>query len=386
MGAVKLAVITLFGLLVAAIAVHIKTVGISSSTQILYPLEAKISLKTIRCTSRQPLLLSITRYLVEEYGLLSVQVAYSKEAGEIESCWAGWQFWPVHGVQENSRFRIASLTKLITAAVIADLVSTGVISWETTLGDIYSSYLPFNDPRLEDVTLRQLITHRAGFDRLVSGDAIMGAVEPWCPFSMERLKTEILDFYPGSKTAYSNLGYCILGEVVREVTGVSFREHVEKKFFDKYATFGFAAPELAVGEVKPDLRFENGYNYSYLKQLNYQSIASSAGMLSSANDFVNFLIEIVGEGEGSLLDEANLGDCEMYRKYSCYGNAFYHLRYRGDSARYYIHGGYLPGSTALTIVDQKRNIITILGAGKSIGVIGGKERLIDFLVHNLREG
>ena len=139
-------------------------------------------------------------------------------------------------------FRIASLSKPITAAAVRNLVARGSITLDTKAFD-YLDLAPDAgkkpDPRLKDITIRHLLDHKGGWDRDVSFDPMFRPLEiakdlrrPGPATANEVIRYMLgkpLDFAPGTKTAYSNFGYCVLGRVIEKATGQSYTAHIRKE-------------------------------------------------------------------------------------------------------------------------------------------------------------
>lgn len=129
-------------------------------------------------------------------------------------------------VTEQTRFRIASVTKPITAACILKLIEAGDLSLNSTLGEFFPDF-----PRSSEVTIYHLLTHTSGIGNwwgrmpartppnfLNNGDA-----NQWLA-KMDPLYL----FNPGEKRDYSNSGYVLLGEIIEQVTGQSFEVALNK--------------------------------------------------------------------------------------------------------------------------------------------------------------
>ncbi len=85
-------------------------------------------------------------------------------------------------VQPDSLFRIASISKPITAAAIMQLVERGKLKLDDHLVDLLDvrherKPVPPGDPRLKDVTVRHLLQHRGGWDRDKSFDPMFRSVK-----------------------------------------------------------------------------------------------------------------------------------------------------------------------------------------------------------------
>ena len=97
-------------------------------------------------------------------------------------------------------------------------------------------YLPYfqpADPRAENVTVRQLLAHVSGLQkdddtRFDNPEFDDGALERLVRESV----TRPLDFAPGEKFGYSNLGYCVLGDIVAKVSGETFEAYVKQHILE----------------------------------------------------------------------------------------------------------------------------------------------------------
>ncbi|MCP4774553.1 MAG: beta-lactamase family protein [Planctomycetaceae bacterium] len=145
-------------------------------------------------------------------------------------------------VMPSTRFRIASLSKPITSAAIAALVKSG----KMTFDDPLVSFLDAKErsllhPQLRSVTIKQILLHRGGWDRSISGDPMFETVKIGKALRLGRPanQAELIqfvlqrapDFEPGAKYAYSNFGYCLLGRVIERVSKQPYGEFVKGALF-----------------------------------------------------------------------------------------------------------------------------------------------------------
>lgn len=142
---------------------------------------------------------------------------------------------------QGDRFKIASLTKPVTAEAILRLSDLGLIDLDQPLASVFPEILAAKDPRMARVTVRHLLQHRAGwdlaqtFDPLFMTEAEFQAATGWTGRGVESC-TEVTDgmlamplqFDPGSTFAYSNLGYCWLGRLIEKVTRTAFDDAIRQ--------------------------------------------------------------------------------------------------------------------------------------------------------------
>ena len=148
-------------------------------------------------------------------------------------------------VEPTSLFRLASLSKTITAVAVLQLVDDERLELDDKVLPLLGAAGPrpnkIADKRVHDITVRHLLQHAGGFDRARSGDVVFmphaldatrrqrGPLPPDCPTILRDTLERKLDFVPGERFAYSNVGYCILGRIVERVTGKRYETYVRER-------------------------------------------------------------------------------------------------------------------------------------------------------------
>jgi CubicO group peptidase (beta-lactamase class C family) len=147
-------------------------------------------------------------------------------------------------VDENTVYHWASITKTFTGIAIMQLRDRGRLKLDDPilkyLPELRAVHNPYGD--MSEVTLRQLLSHSAGFR-----DATWpwGGDKPWHPHEPQRWEqlvammpyTEIL-FKPGSRFSYSNLGIIFLGRVIEDLSGDNYEVYIDKNIFKPLAMYG----------------------------------------------------------------------------------------------------------------------------------------------------
>lgn len=147
-------------------------------------------------------------------------------------------------VKADSLFRIASVSKPITAVAVLKLIEDRKLSLETKAIPLLGlapavASLVDPEPRLRGITIRQLLQHTGGWDRDKSFDPMFRSDEiarvtntprPAGPVAVIRyMLSSRLQFDPGECYAYSNFGYCVLGRVIEKVSGQTYEKCVQEK-------------------------------------------------------------------------------------------------------------------------------------------------------------
>jgi len=130
--------------------------------------------------------------------------------------------------QPDTRFNIASVTKMFTAVAVMQLVASGKLDLHVPVA-AYNPHLP----HASEITIHQLLTHTAGFDRYWN-DAYRAARSDLRTIAdYLKLFADIpLEFPPGTRHHYGNAGYVILGALIEQVTGASYYEYMRREIFE----------------------------------------------------------------------------------------------------------------------------------------------------------
>jgi CubicO group peptidase (beta-lactamase class C family) len=154
-------------------------------------------------------------------------------------------------VQPYNKFRLASISKLVTAVAVMRLIEEGKISLnervfgpDGILNDPYFSNP--RDKRVYGITVAHLLSHEGGWTQrygdqmfmpLIIADN-MGIKPPVDTRTIIRFALDKrLHFTPGSGRAYSNLGYAILGLVIEKVSGMPYEEYCRKEILEPIGVY-----------------------------------------------------------------------------------------------------------------------------------------------------
>jgi len=121
-----------------------------------------------------------------------------------------------------AKFRIGSLTKQFTAALVLLLQQDGKLN----IADPISRYLPDAPKAWSAITLAELLGHTSGIPEFTDDPHFSEwSMSPHTPAEeLAFFRDKPLDFAPGSKFAYSNSNYEVLGVVIEKVSGKSYRD------------------------------------------------------------------------------------------------------------------------------------------------------------------
>jgi CubicO group peptidase (beta-lactamase class C family) len=137
-------------------------------------------------------------------------------------------------------FRIGSVTKTMAALALLREWEAGRVDLDTPVNDLLPHLELVGEPGWRPATVRHLLTHTGGIGELASyrdlvrpmiGLAVPPGVEPLR--APERYGGRVrLDVEPGTKWAYANHGFNVLGYLLETVTGEPFAEHLRRVIFE----------------------------------------------------------------------------------------------------------------------------------------------------------
>lgn len=264
-------------------------------------------------------------------------------------------------VNPNDRFRFASLSKPITATAVMLLVEEGKLSLDDHIIQLLQELGPqkLSDSRVNQITVRHLLEHRGGFDRDVSGDP-MFLPQPPCPGNIKSFLGGKLDFTPGEKYAYSNIGYCILGRLVERMTNKSYENFIKERVLEPVG-----AKSIEVGaslKTKPDE--VTYYTPSHISQekeaspyggFNLEAMDSHGGLIGCASDYIRFLTSIDGQRKPALLQPNTFkemlvvpNDPTLKEKAVYYAKGFWVRKLAGGGVNFW-HFGSLSGTLTIAV-------------------------------------
>ena len=263
--------------------------------------------------------------LLKMHNVSAASVALSKDGRLVLAHGYGWMCHDSgEPAQPDSLFRIASVSKPITSVAVMKLVEEGKLCLDDRAFEILDLD-PFQgeiaDERIYDITIRHLLEHSAGWDRDASFDPLFSVIPlarlpedlrpPSCETLIRFMLSTPLNFAPGSQYAYSNLGYCILGEIVEEVSGVPYEKYVQRQLL---APLGITS--MRIGGTLSEERVEEEvcyYDYEGAYQIPsvfpdgprsvpqpYGSFympanAANGGWIASSIDLIRFMLAVDGQ-------------------------------------------------------------------------------------------
>ncbi len=233
-------------------------------------------------------------------------------------------------------FRIASVSKLITAVTIMKLIEEERITVNDTvfgkngiLND--DRFLHYEDKRYGHITIYHLLNHTAGWSRKI-GDPVFNSLYVArkkgydLPIEIADLIEYAMDFNlssePGKTYMYSNLGYTVLGEIIEKVTGMNYEDYVQFAILNPLGIYDMHIghsymEDLYVNEVHYYMNCgqRDIWAFDGSKKLvpvvyggnNIELLGAAGGWVASAPELAKFMVAIDGfESRPDILSEQTI--------------------------------------------------------------------------------
>ena len=252
------------------------------------------------------------------------------------------------GLDLEDHFRIGSVTKVFTAALVLSLVDQGRVVLDASASG-YVSRLSIP----EEVTLRHLLSHRSGLpdytDQAILGSREEGLSKAWTAEELyEIVADRPLLFDSGESFIYSNTNYLILGVLIEEVTGAAYADALRHQILEPLSLTETYLSYYEQGAVPVQAFTSVGQVPGRVAPVDfeYTSIATSAwatgGLVSTVRDLGTFFQSLAS---AEIISNALVE--EMFRADE-YGLG---VEVHTESGRVYGHSGGIPGYNTLVMHD-----------------------------------
>ncbi len=260
-------------------------------------------------------------------------ILYVNQGGQESFFVSGWNDRSGEVVASpDALFKIASITKLYVAVVVAKLVGRGQLSLDGTV----AAYLPDLAGQIDNadrITLRMLVQHRSGIPNYTDAPDY-----PWHDPSlpagdvMSIISGQSANFEPGTRRQYSNTNYFLIGEIIKTL-GHDYGHFIRQDILDP---LNLSRTFISVDQVDTDDLMSGyviGQDYDW-KGVDFDSPAGS--MVASTQDVGLFLRALV---EGTLLTPAEQA---LYSELYAYG-----------------HTGLLPGYSSIARYHDELDAVVV---------------------------
>ena len=356
----------------------------------MYPIDAVLQEVPTNCSHGSPdWLKHLVYHSIWVQNSPRNQIAYISPDGELFHCENGWvgEAFRSKKVSEKTRFRYASLTKLFTADAILAEINSGSLSLSALLVDVVPELKEAEDNRIGLITVEHLLTHRAGYDRLKRPDPMtVKNKKPDCPSKLDGLTHYYLDYTPGLRYSYSNLGYCLLGVILERLNETSYRELIEDRYHLASNGLVFIDGPYLEDEVSYDFRNSPYFESGYYQYFDFYSLSSSAGLSGSAVPLAKYMSEVmIHRAPLSLIGRNVQSDCSVGEVGQCFGFAVSQYWQGSKDLKLYVQGGHLYGATSKAVFDSYGGVTVWLGSGGALDPSEASSRFVEFMYEELSD-
>ena len=256
-------------------------------------------------------------------------------------------------------FRAASITKMLVATVVLQLVEEGRVRLDDFVGEAPRGSGDGLDSMLDGVRVRDLLRHTSGLPDSARSPRLVDLLksDPGAQWTTERVLTMVSEsepeFPPATAFGYSNTNYLVLGEIIEGATGNTWWEEARARILDPLDMVDsyMAGFEPRRGPIAP------GYfdldNDGFTEELDphwpaLETTEGAAGALvSTAPDLLRFA---QGLFSGNLLSEATLQEMTTPGPFSSRHTGYglgVEVSKPDLATTVWGHGGFLPGYRAI---------------------------------------
>ena len=242
-------------------------------------------------------------------------------------------------VSEVTRYRIGSITKMFTAAMIFQLVEENKLELSETLDKFFPQI-----PNAQKITLEQMLGHRSGIFNVTENPDFRSLK------TQAKTRDEMVAmiakakpaFAPGEKAQYSNSNYVLLGYIVEKAGGRSYEDALKQRITSK---IGLRDTYLGTGYSEASKN--EGFSYSFISDWEpesetHLSIPGGAGaIISTPNDLTKFIQALF---DGKIVSQESLEQMKPKDQFGLGINS-----YPIGGKTFYGHGGGIDGFRSLLV-------------------------------------
>lgn len=258
---------------------------------------------------------------------------------------------------ENTKYKIGSITKMFTAAIVFQLIEEKKLSLDTKLSKFYPDI-----KNAEVITIKNLLNHTSGVYNYTNDDEFMQYLRsPQTRKAMlKRIASYQPAFDPETTADYSNSNYLLLGYIIEDITGQRYKNVVKDRIIKKAGlknTEYFDTIDPKQNEAY-SYHFEN--NKWVMTEEWHESVAAAAGALQSTPTELTKFIRMLFEGK--IVKKESLE--EMMQTDYGYGKAIFAFPF-GDRQFYGHNGGiddfesvlgyYIKDETSISMIINGNN-------------------------------
>jgi len=273
-------------------------------------------------------------------------------------------------VNINTVFRLGSVSKCFASVLAGTLVNDHVFGWDDPIIKYLPNFALKTKESTEKLTVRHVLSHTMGLPY----HAFTNMIEERAPLDtlFRDLRTLDLIGEPGKVYSYQNVGYSVIGEVIKATTHLTFEEALQEKLFRPLHMRNSSASYQAMinnPNIARPHYFARKHWVSIPVSDTYYDVSPAGGVNASVADMALWLKALLGNEQKILADTTlnqifkpqirAISKNRNFWKWQRPKGAYYALGWRvltfkNDTIEY--HGGYVNGYRSEVAVDRKNRI------------------------------
>ncbi len=283
-------------------------------------------------------------------------------------------------------FSVGSITKQFTAAAIMKLEAEGKLK----VTDVISKYFPEAQADKKDITIHQLLTHTSGFDEVLGDDYDTIDAKQFTELAMK----STLVHTPGETYLYSNVGYSLLGIIVKAASGKNYEEFIHEELFlpSGMRRTGYVLPEyskdqLAVG-YRNGKRWGTALDHPWKKGGPGWHLRANGGILSTVGDMYNWYLSlrnntVIPKTQTDKMFTQHVAEDPMHISYYGYGWVVQNIGsgkliwHNGGNGVYNAYVGFdLENDLCIIVSSNSNNIVSDRIAAELYNIVSDKGKMV----------
>jgi len=265
----------------------------------------------------------------------------------------------------ETKYRIGSITKMITATLVFKLIENNQLS----LADKLSKFYP-KIPNSEKITIKNLLEHSSGLgDFVMKNDSITWLIEK---ANEKEIFDEIIkqgvSFQPSENVAYSNSGYFLLAKIVENLFGKDYAAIVAENIAQPLKLKNLEAATEKTKNLFPPYGYKE--KWEKVKDLEFSNIIGVGDVVATTKDLNSFLYNLF---QYKILKKESLEQMKPnYTKEETFGRGLMFIPFYENV--FYGHAGDTSTTHSVVAYNQKDSL------GLSLALIGDRFPRNDFII------
>lgn len=244
----------------------------------------------------------------------------------------------------ETKYQIGSITKMITATLIFDLIENNTLN----LSDTLSSFFP-EIPNAPKITIKNLLEHSSGLgDFTAKNDSLTWLTKK---VSEQDIFDEIIkqgvSFQPNEKVRYSNSGYFLLTKILEKQHNKKYATIVEEKIIQPLSLQNFTSITEDTKNIYPSYKYTNEWKESV--EFDFSNVIGVGDIVSTTQDLNTFLFNLM---QAKILSKESVDQMKpIYTQKESFGRGLMFIPFYDHV--FYGHGGDTYGTHSIVSYNEQ---------------------------------